>query len=58
MSLRILPVLLEKHLVPGSFAHAPHHLLDLPAFNTHCRNDTNRARARSSAMVVKAVRLA
>jgi hypothetical protein len=42
MSPRLLPVDLQAQLVPGSFAHALHHLvdqLDLSAFDTHYRND-------------------
>ncbi len=45
MSPRLLPVDLQAQLVPGSFAHALHHLvdqLDLSAFDAHYRN---RARA-------------
>ena len=42
MSPRLLPVDLEAQLVPGSFAHAVHHLvdaLDLSAFAARYRND-------------------
>jgi hypothetical protein len=38
MSPRLLPVVLEEQLVPGSFAHAVHHLvdqLDLSRFDSH-----------------------
>jgi len=47
--------------VPGSFAHALHHLvdlLDLSSFDTHYRNDKTGATAHSPAMVLKAVLLA
>jgi hypothetical protein len=42
MSSQLLPVDLQAQLVPGSFAHAVHHLvdqLDLSAFDAHYRND-------------------
>jgi hypothetical protein len=42
MSPRLLPVVLEDRLVPGSFAHAVHHLvdtLDFSGFDSHYRND-------------------
>jgi hypothetical protein len=42
MSPRLLPVVLEDQLVPGSFAHAVHVLvdqLDLSRFDAHYRND-------------------
>lgn len=61
MSPRLLPVVLEDQLVPGSFAHALHHLvdlLDLSAFDAHFCNDTNGAPAHSPAMLLKAVLLA
>ena len=43
LSPKFLVVDLEKQLLPGSFAHAVHHLLehdfDLSGFDTRCRND-------------------
>lgn len=42
MSPRLLPADLQAQPVPGSFAHAFHHLvgqLDLSAFDAHYRND-------------------
>ena len=43
LSPKFLAVDLEKQLLPGSFAHAVHHLLehdfDLSGFDTRCRND-------------------
>ena len=61
MSARLLPVNLESQLVPGTFAHALHHLidaLDLSAFDAHFRNDDNGAPAHAPAMLLKAVLLA
>src|SRR5690349_21373136 len=61
MSPRLLPVDLEVQLVPGSFAHALHHLvdqLDLSAFDAHYRNDAMGASAHAPAMLLKAVLLA
>ena len=61
MSPRLLPVNLEAQLVPGSFAHALHHLvdqLDLSAFDAHYRNDDVGASAHAPAMLLKAVLLA
>ena len=61
MSPRLLPVVLEDQLVPGSFAHAGHHLvevLDLSGFDAHYRNDANGATAHAPAMLLKAVLLA
>jgi len=60
MSPRLLPVDLEAQLVPGSFAHALHHvvgLLDLSAFDAHFRNDDNGAPAHAPAMLLRAVLL-
>ena len=60
MSPRLLPVVLESQLIPGSFAHAVHHLvdaLDLSAFDAHFRNDDNGASAHAPAMLLKAVLL-
>ena len=57
MSPRLLPVDLEVQLVPGTFAHALHHLvdaLDLSAFDAHYRNDDNGASAHAPAMLLKA----
>ena len=48
LSPRLLPVVLEQQLVPGTFAYAAHILigeLDLSAFNAHYRNDTTGASA-------------
>jgi len=61
MSPRLLPVDLEAQLVPGSFAHALHHLvdqLDLSAFDAYYRNDDSGAPAHAPAMLLKAVLLA
>ncbi len=61
MSPRLLPVDLEAQLVPGTFAHAVHHLvdaLDLSAFDEHYRNDEQGAPAYAPAMLLKAVLLA
>jgi transposase len=61
MSPRLLPVDLQAQLVPGSFAHALHHLvdqLDLSAFDAHYRNDENGAPAHAPTMLLKAVLLA
>jgi transposase len=57
---RLLPVDLDAQLVPGSFAHALHHLvdrLDLSAFDAHYCNDDNGAPAHSPSMLLKAVLL-
>jgi len=44
----------EKPLLPGSFEHAVHHLLehefDLFLFDTRCRNDQSGACTRESAI--------
>ena len=61
MSPRLLPVVLEEQLVPGSFAHAVHHLvdvLDLSGFDAHYRNDDTGAPAHAPSMLLKAVLLA
>ncbi|MEO5561227.1 MAG: transposase [Dokdonella sp.] len=61
MSTRLLPVDLEARLVPGSFAHAVHHVvdeLDLSAFDGHYRNDDNGASAHAPSVLLKAVLLA
>ncbi len=53
---RLLPVVLEDQLVPGSFAHAMHHLVDtqdLSGFNAHYRNDANGATAHAPAHAVR-----
>jgi hypothetical protein len=55
-----LPVDLDAQLVPGSIAHALHHLvnsLDLSSFDTHYCNDDTGASAHSPAMPLKAVLL-
>ena len=61
LSPRLLPVDLDAQLVPGTFAHAVHHLvddLDLSAFDAHYRNDLNGAPAHAPSMLLKAVLLA
>ena len=61
LSPRLLPVDLDAQLVPGTFAHAVHHLvdgLDLTAFDAHYRNDDNGAPAHAPSMLLKAVLLA
>ena len=61
MSPRLLPVDLDAQLVPGSFAHALHHLvdqLDLCAFDAHYRNDETGATAYAPSVLLKAVLLA
>ena len=58
MSPRLLPVNLEAQLVPGTFAHALHHLideLDLSAFDARYCNDDNGAPAHDPAMQLRAV---
>ncbi|MGK2927344.1 MAG: transposase, partial [Lysobacterales bacterium] len=60
MSSRLLPVNLEAQLVPGTFAHALHHLideLDLSAFDARYRNDDTGAPAHDPAMLLRAVLL-
>jgi transposase len=57
---RLLPVDLHAQLVPGTFAHALHHLideLDLSAFDAHYRNDETGATAHDPAMLLRAVLL-
>ena len=59
MSPRLLPVVLEEQLVPGSFAHAVHHLvdvLDLSGFDAHWRNDDTGTSAHAPSMLLKAMR--
>ena len=61
MSPRLLPVVLEDQLVPGSFAHAVHHLLDqldLSRFDACYRNDTAGCTAYAPSVLLKAVLLA
>ena len=61
LSPRLLPVDLGAQLVPGTFAHAVHHLVDdleLSAFDAHYRNDLNGAPAHAPSMLLKAVLLA
>jgi hypothetical protein len=56
MSPRLLPVNLDAQVVPGSFVHALHHLvdaLDLSMFDAHYRNDANGAPAHAPAMLLK-----
>jgi len=60
MSPRLLPVDLEAQLVPGTFAHTLHHLideLDLSAFDARYRNDASGAPAHDPAMLLRAVLL-
>ena len=57
---RLLPVDLEAQLVPGTFAHALHHVideLDLSAFDAYYRNDETGATAHDPAMLLRAVLL-
>lgn len=61
MSPRLLPVILEEQLVPGSFAHAVHHLvdqLDLSRKDCHYRNDKVGSCAYAPSILLKAVLLA
>lgn len=61
MSPRLLPVVLEEQLVPGTFADVVHHLIDglkLDAFDARYNNDKTGAPAHSPAMLLKAVLLA
>jgi transposase len=61
MSPRLLPVDLQAQLIPGSFAHAVHLVvdgLDLSAFDAHYHNDDTGASAHAPAMLLKAVLLA
>jgi transposase len=61
MSPRLLPVVLEDQLVPGSFAHAVHVLvdqLDLSGFDAHYRNDKLGCAAFAPSILLKAVLLA
>jgi transposase len=56
---RFLVVDLEKQLLPGSFEHAVHHLLehefDLSFFDTRYRNDQNGACAYPPGMLLKVI---
>lgn len=57
---RLLPVDLDAQLVPGTFAHALHHVideLDLSAFDAYYRNDETGATAHDPAMLLRAVLL-
>jgi hypothetical protein len=61
MSPRLLPVVLEEQLVPGTFADAVHRsvdVLDLSAFDAHYCNDAAGAPAHAPGMLLKAVLLA
>lgn len=52
---------LESQLIPATFAHEVHHLvdhLDLSAFDAHCRNDDAGALAHAPGMLLKVVPLA
>ena len=58
---RLLPGDLEAQLMPGSIAHAVHHMgdaLDLSLFDAHYRNDDVDASAHAPAMLLKAVLMA
>jgi len=59
LSPRFLAVDLEKQLLPGSFAHAVHHLLDhdfdLTGFDTRYRNDDTGASAYPPGMLLKII---
>ncbi len=56
---RFLAVDLEKQLLPGSFEHAVHHLLDhefdLSRFDSRYRNDQNGASAYPPGMLLKVI---
>ncbi len=56
---RFLPVDLARQLIPGTFEHAAHHLLehavDLSAFDARCRNDDTGAPAYPPAMLLTIV---
>jgi hypothetical protein len=57
MSPRLLPVDLEAQLIPRSFAHAVHDVvdaLDLSVFDAHYRNDEVAASTHAPAMSLKA----
>ncbi len=61
MGLRLLPVVLEELLVPGSFAHAVHHLVDqlgLSRFDSPYRNDRVGSCGYSPSTLLKAILLA
>lgn len=59
LSPRFLAVDLEKQLLPGSFAHAVHHLLDhdfdLTGFDARYRNDDTGASAYPPGMLLKII---
>jgi len=59
LSPRFLAVDLEKQLLPGSFAHAVHHLLDhdfdLSSFDARYRNDDTGASAYPPGMLLKII---
>ena len=59
LSPKFLVVDLEKQLLPGSFAHAVHHLLehdfDLSGFDTRYRNDETGASAYPPGMLLKVI---
>jgi len=59
LSPRFLAVDLEKQLLPGSFAHAVHHLLDhdfdLSVFDARYRNDATGATAYPPGMLLKII---
>jgi transposase len=61
MSPRLLPVVLEVQLVPGSFAHAVHHLvdqLDLSLFDAYYQNDKPGSSAQVPSVLPKPILLA
>lgn len=59
---KLIPVDLAAQLLPGTFEHALHHLLehaiDLPPFDARYRNDTTGAPAYAPAMLLRIVRFA
>ena len=59
LSPKFLVVDLEKQLLPGSFAHAVHHLLDhdfdLSVFDARYRNDATGATAYPPGMLLKII---
>lgn len=58
---RFLPVVLEQQLIPGTFEHALHHLLDneidLAHIEARYRNDDNGAPAYPPALLLKVILL-
>jgi hypothetical protein len=61
MSPKLVPMFLEERLVPGSFTHAVHHLLDqvdLSRFDRPYRNNKVASYAGSRSILLKAILLA